>query len=137
SKAYHSPLFQPHCTLFSPVYDIEIAKNIIHKFKMNPFQVPSIGLNQSINIWKAVYIELEKNNQLNQLYQLFNDAWPFTYEFNPHISLIYKTTAIKNRLSIIDNTHILMNYTFNRIAIVNTVGPVKDWDIEYQVNWNK
>jgi len=122
SKVYHSELFQPHCTLISSVYDIELAKDIIHELDINPFRVKPIKLNQSSNIWKTVFIELEKNELLNQLYQLFQNKLPPNEDFVPHISLIYKTMQ--------------QFYKFSGIAIIDTSKAVEHWKTVYEVFWN-
>ena len=136
SKVYHSELFQPHCTLISSVYDIELAKDIIHELDINPFRVKPIKLNQSSNIWKTVFIELEKNELLNQLYQLFQNKQPPNEDFVPHISLIYKTMKEKERMGIVDSLRIQQFYEFSGIAIIDTSKAVEHWQTVYEVYWN-
>ena len=137
SKVYNSELFQPHCTLISPVYDIELAKDIIHEIDINPFRVKPIKLNQSSNIWKTVFIELEKNELLNHLYQLFQNKQPPNEDFVPHISLIYKTMKEKKRMGIVDSLRIQQFYEFSRIAIIDTSKAVEHWKTVYEVFWNE
>lgn len=137
SKVYNSELFQPHCTLISPVYDIELAKDIIHEIDINPFRVKPIKLNQSSNIWKTVFIELEKNELLNQLYQLFQNKQPPNEDFVPHISLIYKTMKEKERMGIVDSLRIQQFYEFSGIAIIDTSKAVEHWKTVYEVFWNE
>lgn len=137
SKVYDSEPFQPHCTLISPVYDIELAKDIIHEIDINPFRVKPITLNQSSNIWKTVFIELEKNEILNQLYQLFQNKQPPNEDFVPHISLIYKTMEEKERMGIVDSLRIQQFYKFSGIAIIDTSKAVEHWKTVYEVFWNE
>jgi 2'-5' RNA ligase len=137
SKVYDSEPFQPHCTLISPVYDIELAKDIIHEIDINPFRVKPITLNQSSNIWKTVFIELEKNEILNQLYQLFQNKQPPNEDFVPHISLIYKTMEEKERMGIVDSLRIEQFYKFSGIAIIETSKAVEHWKTVYEVFWNE
>jgi len=137
SKVYDSEPFQPHCTLISPVYDIELAKDIIHEIDINPFRVKPITLNQSSNIWKTVFIELEKNEILNQLYQLFQNKQPPNEDFVPHISLIYKTMEEKERMGIVDSLRIQQFYKFSGIAIIETSKAVEHWKTVYEVFWNE
>ena len=137
SKVYNSELFQPHCTLISHVYDIELAKDIIHEIDINPFRVKPIKLNQSSNIWKTVFIELKKDELLNQLYQLFQNKQPPNEDFVPHISLIYKTMKEKERMGIVDSLRIQQFYEFSGIAIIDTSKAVEHWKTVYEVFWNE
>ena len=133
SKFYNSEPFQPHYTLISPVYDIELAKDIIHEIDINPFRVKPIKLNQSSNIWKTVFIELEKNDLLNQLYQLLQTKQPSNEDFVPHISLIYKTMKEKERMGIVDSLLIQQFYAFSGIAIIDISKAVEHWKTVYEV----
>jgi 2'-5' RNA ligase len=116
SKVYNSQSFQPHCTLFSPVFDLELAKDIIQEIDINPFQVKTIKLNQSSNIWKTVFIELEKNELLNQLHQLFQNAFPTKEAFKPNESLKYKIIPKNERMELINQIIYNINrYTTERV----------------------
>jgi len=137
SKENHSPIFPPHCTLYGPVFNLDTAKGIIDKIEMNPFLATSFGLNQSDNIWKTVFIELEMNDRLNKLNQIFQNAFSSNYDFKPHISLIYKTMTKDQRLAIITEIEIQKSYDFSGIAVVDTSGPVDEWESVYQSVWNK
>jgi 2'-5' RNA ligase len=136
SKVCNSQSFQPHCTLFSPVFDLELAKDIIQEIDINPFQVKTIKLNQSSNIWKTVFIELEKNELLNKLHQLFQNAFPTKEAFKPHVSFIYKIMPKKERMDIIASLDIQKTYEIGGIAIVNTSGRIEEWKTVYEVFWN-
>ncbi|HIA99465.1 MAG TPA: hypothetical protein EYO30_05690 [Gemmatimonadetes bacterium] len=132
-KKYDAPVFDPHCTLFSPITDPESAKTIIDQLNFKPFEVTMSGLNQSDNIWKTLFIELENNAQMTILNQLFSQTIDFEYDFQPHISLIYKELNMNTKKTVIEKLIVKNSYRMGSIAIVDTSGPVEDWKIVYEV----
>jgi len=137
SDAYDAPTFAPHCTIFSPISDLEALKAIIQHLKFKPFEVTMGGLNQSEVIWKTVFIELEANPHLTLLNYLFNQAFDPGYVFQPHLSLIYKEMDVDSKKAIINNLDLKKFYKMHRLAVVDTSGPVETWKSVYEENWNK
>ncbi|MEA1881827.1 MAG: hypothetical protein U9N31_05440 [Candidatus Marinimicrobia bacterium] len=135
-KEYNAPVFDPHCTLFSPVSDFESAKTIINQLNFKPFEVTMSGLHQSEIIWKTVFIELEINPYLILLNYLFQQAFDMDYNFQPHISLIYKEMNMETKMIIIEKLIVKNSYRMSRIAIVDTTGPVEGWESVYEILLN-
>ena len=127
SEAYDAPPFDPHCTIYSSVDDLESAKTIIDQLNFKPFEAKVNGLSQSDYIWKTIIFELETNPHLLLLHYLFNQAMLDPYTFEPHVSLIYKKMEEGERERIIQSLSIMSKINFDRIAIVNTSEPVSEW----------
>ncbi len=127
SEAYDAPPFEPHCTIYSSVDDLESAKTIIDQLNFKPFEAKVNGLSQSDYIWKTIIFELETNPHLLLLHYLFDQAMLDPYTFEPHVSLIYKKMGEGERERIIQSLSIMSKINFDRIAIVNTSEPVSEW----------
>lgn len=127
SEVYDAPPFEPHCTIYSSVDDLESAKTIIDQLNFKPFEAKVNGLSQSDYIWKTIIFELETNPHLLLLHYLFNQAMLDPYTFEPHVSLIYKKMGEGERERIIQSLSIMSKINFDRIAIVNTSEPVSEW----------
>ena len=83
-KEYNAPIFHPHCTLISPVTDLETAQTLIDQLNFEPFDVQMRGFGQTDIIWKTVFIKLEANPYLTLLNYLFSQAFDTDYNFLPH-----------------------------------------------------
>jgi 2'-5' RNA ligase len=127
SEVYDAPPFEPHCTIYSSVDDLESAKTIIDQLNFKPFEAKVNGLSQSDYIWKTIIFELETNPHLLLLHYLFDQAMLDPYTFEPHVSLIYKKMGEGERERIIQSLSIMSKINFDRIAIVNTSEPVSEW----------
>ena len=132
STEYEAPVFLPHCTLFSPLdsdgSDSEkLLMHVANQFR--PFNVRARKLEFSSNIWKTLYIELEKSSMLTELQQclisLIPDPKP--YEFQPHISLIYKEMSKMEKEQIIQNIFIREFYKMDKISIMKTGLDIVNW----------
>lgn len=134
---YDAPVFDPHCTIFSPISDLDSAKAIIDQINFKPFEVPMTVLGQTDIIWKTVFIELQKKNQLTILNQIFKESFDVEYNFQPHISLIYKTMESDSKNAIIQKLDLKKSYIMDGIGIVETSGPVEEWKSVYEVNFNR
>jgi len=132
SEAYDAPPFEPHCTIYSSVDDLESAKTIIDQLNFKPFEAKVNGLSQSEYIWKTIIFELETNPHLILLNYLFDQVLVADYQFEPHVSLIYKEMSDINREKIISKILAMPIIHFDRIAVVNTSGPVSEWESVYE-----
>lgn len=135
SEAYDAPPFEPHCTIYSSVDDLESAKTIIDQLNFKPFEAKVNGLSQSDYIWKTIIFELETNPHLLLLHYLFNQAMLDPYTFEPHVSLIYKKLKTEARKEIIRNLPNIESFSFGSISIVKTTGDVNNWGNIYEKNF--
>lgn len=127
-----APLFNPHCTIFSHAQDLDSAKSIIDQLNFKPFEAKVNGLQHSDYIWKTIFFELESNPHLLLLNYVFDQAMVADYQFEPHVSLIYKEMSDLNREKIISKISTMPIIHFDRIAVVNTSGPVSEWESVYE-----
>ena len=112
SEAYDAPPFEPHCTIYSSVDDLESAKTIIDQLNFKPFEAKVNGLSQSDYIWKTIIFELETNPHLLLLHYLFDQAMLDPYTFEPHVTLIYKKMGEGERERIIQSLSIMSKINF-------------------------
>ncbi len=133
ASEYEAPVFSPHCTLFSPA-DLEakeletILEQVAEGFA--PLYITIDKLNYTSNIWKTIFIELEKSSELEQLQQRLVNfiSDPKPYEFLPHISLIYKEMSDEKKETIICNLSVRNNYKMDRILAMKTGPDVESWE---------
>ena len=131
SKKYLAPTFMPHCTIFSPIIDINKAQDTIEQFDQKKFQINVENIGESDDIWKTVFLKLVNNSTLKKMNSLFNQAFPHIYQFDPHISLIYKKLDAKKRKSILSKLDMKKSFVIDKISIVNTSGLVESWETVY------
>lgn len=139
SEKYHAPKFEPHITVYGLVNSemsvIEsIAKEATQNF--NTFLVEKSEILQSEELWKTVYIELKINNQLELIYKNLKKHFEkiVKYEFNPHISLIYKILPIEEKIKIINELKIKSEFTVNKLVIQKFFPEVEKWKIIKEYN---
>ena len=95
AATYQAPVFNTHCTLYSPtdLPALEVKKILEQSANnMESFYVKKATISHTENIWKTIFIELLKSPELEQLQQAVISQFPNgqPYEFLPHISLLYK-----------------------------------------------
>jgi len=75
--------------------------------------------------------QLVNNSTLKKINGLFNQAFPQLYQFDPHISLIYKKLDAKKRKSILTKLDMKKAFIIDKISIVRTSGSVESWETVY------
>lgn len=98
AKEHKSPRFMAHITVYGTIdTEIESLIDICKKISKHtrPFFVKVIGIGHSNNFWRTLFLELELNQELQNVYlQLEKDLKSYLdYEFHPHISIMYKNTT--------------------------------------------
>jgi len=141
SKKYNAPKFEPHITVYglidSKISHIEkIIKEISNNY--NSFVVKKSEILQSENLWKTVYIELKTNNELDLIHKNLKNHFEniSKYEFNPHISLIYKILSIKEKTKIVDKLNIKNEFTVDKLCIQKFFRDIEKWKIVREYNLN-
>jgi len=133
SEVYHSSKFFPHITVYG-LADIKLR--IIEKVvsdsieNLKPFKVNKIGINYSDDFWKTVFIEIRPNHELKLINtRLCSKLKKYaTYEFAPHISLIYKKMKSSEKMKI-SNMKIKNKFTIDSIAIQQFSENIAEWKI--------
>ena len=139
SEKYHAPKFEPHITVYGLV-DSEmslidsIAKEVT--LNCNSFLVKKSEILQSEELWKTVYIELRMNNQLESIHKNLKKHFEkiSKYEFNPHISLIYKILPIEEKIKIINELDIKNEFMINKLVVQKFFPDIEKWMIVKEYN---
>ena len=132
AATYQAPVFDSHCTLYSPT-DLPAAelKQILEQSanNMKSFYVKKAMISHTENIWKTIFIELLRSPELEQLQQAVISQFPKgqPYEFLPHISLLYKEIPDKKKEDIIRNLQVKNSFKMDKIAAVRTGPNVDNW----------
>lgn len=143
SEKYHAPKFEPHITVYglidSEINQIDkIAKVISNQ---NSFLVKKSEILQSEELWKTVFIELKINQQLESIHKNLKKYFEkfLKYEFNPHISLIYKILPIDERIKIINELKIKNEFQVSKLAVQKFFPDIEKWEIvkEYDFENNQ
>jgi len=130
---YSAPVFSPHCTLLSPVdlnkKELQSVLSNVSK-EIAPIYVTMSGLNYSNNIWKTVFIKLEKSSELIALQKrVVGQSSPVQpYEFLPHLSLIYKEMTVELKEEIIRKLVVRNLYKMDKITAMRTRLDVTKWE---------
>jgi len=140
SEKYHAPKFEPHITVYGLVdLKFDLIDNIIKEVSQNSnsFLVKKSKILQSEIFWKTVYVELEMNQHMKLINKNLKSHFEkiLKYEFNPHISLIYKILSIEERIKIISELSIKNEFKVNRIALQEFFPDIEKWEIvkEYEL----
>ncbi|QLH08836.1 2'-5' RNA ligase family protein [Candidatus Nitrosotenuis sp. DW1] len=131
-KKYHSNTFNPHITMYSGIRSVSDAKLAIQNCKdMRKFTVMATDLTFSDNLWKTVFVNVEKNQRLKQIHTTVkkNIRQSTKYRFNPHISLIYKKMGDSKKQEIIDGLKIKQKFTFDKISVITSSRNVEKWEV--------
>ncbi len=132
SKKYKAPQFQPHITVYGV---IDTSLSIIEKavkdsvVGLTEFKVKKKSLHYSDNIWKSLYINLDYNTQLDKINNLLTAKLSQygNYDFEPHISLIYKKMDNDEKLKIIGELDIKNEFIINALTIIQYADDVSMW----------
>ena len=138
SNIFNTLAFQPHCTLWSRV-DLPL-KNLIQVVKsssqgITPFTVKVKGLDYSQSYDKTLFIQILANESLTILNRRIQNGLGenYHYQFDPHISLIYKNNMNKNtKRNIISTLSIKQSLKMENIVINKTGDPIEKWEMVYK-----
>jgi 2'-5' RNA ligase len=140
SEKYHAPKFEPHITVYGLVdSELRLIDSIAKEITLdcNSFFVKKSEILQSEELWKTVYIELKMNNQLEEIHKNLKKHFEriSKYEFNPHISLIYKILPIEEKIKIINELDIKSEFIINSLVVQKFFPDVEKWKIvkEYKI----
>lgn len=131
-KKYDSPIFCPHITLYGKIRDKSVAKFSINNCRMiKKFAVKTTSLAFSDDLWKTVFVNTEKSQNLLRVHDAIKKTVPPhpKYEFNPHISLIYKKLEIHEKQAIVDSLKVKQRLTFDKITVIASSNDVKKWKV--------
>jgi len=139
AEKYHAPKFEPHITVYGLVdSEMSLLESIAKEATLdhNSFLVEKSEILQSEELWKTVYVELKMNTQLKLIYKNLKKHFEkiVKYEFNPHISLIYKILPIEEKIKIINELDIKNEFTVNKLVVQKFFPEVEKWKIVKEFN---
>ena len=139
SEKYHAPKFEPHITVYGLIdSELSLIDDVVKKVVLdcNSFFVEKSEILQSEELWKTVYLELKANDQLELIYKNLRKHFEkiLKFEFNPHISLIYKILPVEEKLKIINNLDIKSEFLINNLAIQKFFPDIEKWKIVKEYN---
>ena len=139
AEKYHAPKFEPHITVYGLVdSEMILIENIAKETTLNcnSFLVEKSEILQSEELWKTVYVELKMNKQLEWIYQNLKRHFEkiVKYEFNSHISLIYKILPIEEKIKLINELDIKNEFIVNKLVIQRFFPDVEKWKIVKEYN---
>ena len=139
SEKYQAPKFEPHITVYGLVdSEMSLIESIAKEATLNcnSFLVKKSEILQSEELWKTVYVELKMNNQLEMIHKNLKKHFEkiSNYEFNPHISLIYKILSIEEKIRIINKLDIKNEFMIDKLVIQKFFPEVEKWKIVKEYN---
>jgi 2'-5' RNA ligase len=139
SGKYHSPKFEPHITIYGLVdSEMKLIDNIAKEaiLNCNSFLVKKSEILQSEKLWKTVFIELKMNEHLELIHKNIKKHFEkiSKYEFNPHISLVYKILPIEEKIKIINELDIKSEFRIENLAVQKFFPEVEKWIIVKKYN---
>jgi len=141
SEKYDAPKFEPHITVYGLIDSkLSLIDDVVNEVAQNSnsFLVKKSEILQSEILWKTVYIELEMNQKLELVHKNLKKHFEkiLKYEFNPHVSLIYKILPTEEKIKIINELDIKKEFIVNKIAIQEFFPNIEKWKIikEYELN---
>ena len=139
SEKYQAPKFEPHITVYGLVdSEMSLIESIAKEATLNcnSFLVKKSEILQSEELWKTVYVELKMNNQLELIHKNLKKHFEKVskYEFNPHISLIYKILSIEEKIRIINKLNIKNEFMIDKLVVQKFFPEVEKWKIVKEYN---
>ena len=134
SEKHQSPKFEPHITIYGLIdSEISLIETIAKEITLNQnsFLVKKSEILQSDELWKTVFIELKTSQQLESIHKKFKKYFEkiSKYEFDPHISLIYKILPTEERIKIINELNIKREFVVSKLAIQKFFPDIEKWKI--------
>ena len=136
SVKYHSILFEPHCTLLSGISsEHDILDKIVQVADAfnTKITLQSLTVDHSEVLKKSVFVTVLKSPELAQLHRSALQLFSVKYEgnYDPHISLIYKTIPVEEKLRIINSINIKDSFCMDKLALVESGERFGDWKNVY------
>ena len=130
---YDSISFLPHITVYG-LMNLELSeitravKDSIENLK--PFKIKNIGIKHSEEFWKTLFIQIKSNPECSMINQKLSEKFSVnSYQFSPHISLLYKKISIQQKTEIANSLKIKNEFTVDRIAIQKFSKNINEWKI--------
>ena len=134
ARQYGAPKFSAHITVYSDVTSLRKAKAAVQSLSSCKIPVCKTGIGQSDYLWKTLFIKIKKDKNLNKIHKSLHTILGTKYDFEPHISLIYKKMDSSTKRKIKNSLKIKKSFSFGEIAIVRSSKCVRDWKMIYKAS---
>jgi len=132
-----SPKFFPHCTLLSKIIrteDYSLDKLQALCSELEPVKLNISGIKGGETLFKSLYIHFLNNKIIadmqNKIVTKFKIWEP--YQFDPHLSLMYKILPENEQNDIISTITIPNQICFDGISIMKTGKNIKKWESVFE-----
>lgn len=134
AERYDSPKFIPHITTYGLIdIDLEKLKRFVDNSIKNisSFDVPTKNLAYTDNIWKTLFINIQMNSNLENIFQNLQKQLGSVshYEYLPHVSLIYKIMPEAEKKFLLNQIKIPNKLSINKIAIQEFSHDITKWKL--------
>ena len=134
AKKYHASTFIPHITAYG-LLDIDLKtldEMILRSIQgVKSFTVEKNIINFSDDFWKTLFVEIIPNKHLVKINNtLAKKLTQFSkYEFQPHVSLLYKDMKQSQKQSLVDNLDIKTNFRISELCIQQFSENIEEWKL--------
>ncbi len=133
-----APPFKPHLTVYGSLnLKVDTINNRLRSLFEDQvcFEINCQQVQHSSNLWKTVYLKMEMNQDLKQIYHNLTEIFGSEshYKFDPHISLIYAQLERPDREKICRKaaSEMKMNYQVCGLSIVDTGISIENWKTQH------
>jgi len=132
AKKHDAPKFSSHITVYSGITSLKKAKEAVQRINSCKVRVYKTGIGQSEYLWKTLFVKIKKGKNLSKIHNTLYEALGTKYDFEPHISLIYKKLDSTTKLNIKNSLKIKKSFSFDGIVIIKSSKNVKAWKTLYK-----
>jgi 2'-5' RNA ligase len=134
AQEYQAPVFDPHITL----YNATVPQNLLEETMQAlgqavaqnyAFTLNSPRLGYTEQFFKTLFLEIEPQTELTTLQQAIEKVLNQygSYEFNPHLSLLYKEMPDEEKAQLANNLIVPQTFRAGEVRIVEPGNPAQDW----------
>jgi hypothetical protein len=130
AKRYNAPVFEPHVTVHVGANSLDRAEKALSRAASDCKQITlePLEIDNSNEFIKTLFVQFALNRQLQKLNQRIRGAAQDSsdYELNPHLSLLYKTMSIEDRLLLTHSIKVpFPEVTFDSLKAVRCISPTQ------------
>lgn len=137
AQTFNSPVFKPHITLLRNLSD-ENPEAIEKLATLKELKLNLKGVAVGDEFFKSLFLPVEKTKELLAIrrHAKKNLEAESPGTFNPHLSILYGNTPDDQKKSALRELNLTLptEITFNRIALVKTIGRTNEWKTKQLIN---
>ena len=127
---YDAPVFEPHMTIYTTGRSDKNAADLLQRVltASGVYRLRVRDIDCSDEFTKTLFVQFEPNEDVTQLTHDLQraSALKHEYEFNPHLSLIYKTLPRETKVDIANS----VNLPFNEVQFDAAKAVISPSDIQ-------